>query len=315
MKSGIYKIKNLTNGKEYIGGSLYIRKRLNSHFSKLGRNKHGNKQLQLDYNSGHSFVYGVVEFCHRDILCTLENNYIEVDNKNTYNKCFSRPSDFETPFDPCEEFYIGNYLGERLLRFNSKAEARRILGYSTAKTLCRKNMINGRRLRNNEFLFTSLTAAPDDIYFVFDKSTGNFLQSFWNKESVCVFIKRDTFNLDTRMGGCDYIVSTDVNYSTPTETRGKGNSLRVALYDLNLEVVKIFSSLQECALFIGGRNTQTTYRFHGYVRKWHKGKHTKRVTRFYKGYYIAPPDLDIKQWVKELEFNNHVKRRAAMQKL
>ena len=47
---GVYQIKNLINGKLYIGSSIDVDKRLKSHFSALDKGCHNNAYLQNAWN-------------------------------------------------------------------------------------------------------------------------------------------------------------------------------------------------------------------------------------------------------------------------
>ena len=50
-ESGIYRIRNLTNNKFYIGSAINLNKRKNQHFHYLRNNKHHNKPLQNSFLS------------------------------------------------------------------------------------------------------------------------------------------------------------------------------------------------------------------------------------------------------------------------
>lgn len=69
MKSGIYLITNVVNGKMYVGSSKSITKRKYSHFYQLEQKKHGNPHLQSSHD-----IYGKSAF-HFEILeyCNIEN--------------------------------------------------------------------------------------------------------------------------------------------------------------------------------------------------------------------------------------------------
>lgn len=76
--SGIYKILCLINNKSYIGQSINIQKRFNSHKYDLNRGKHRIKQLQDDWNKygPENFVFEILEECTRKDLGKLEQRYI-----------------------------------------------------------------------------------------------------------------------------------------------------------------------------------------------------------------------------------------------
>lgn len=89
MKSGIYIIKNLDNGKIYVGQSLDVKRRMRDHKYKLDKGTHGNRFLQRAYNSGQRFSFEVYLYCSEDELDDNEINAIKKfnssNNKYGYN--------------------------------------------------------------------------------------------------------------------------------------------------------------------------------------------------------------------------------------
>lgn len=81
MKTGIYKIKNITNNKIYIGSAINIEIRWKEHINDLKGNKHHSIKLQRAYNKygKDNFVFEIVELCAVDMLLIKEQEYI-----NTY---------------------------------------------------------------------------------------------------------------------------------------------------------------------------------------------------------------------------------------
>lgn len=67
--SGIYQIKNLINGKIYIGSSRYIKSRLSSHKRDLIRNEHDNTYLQYSWNK---YGENAFEFSRLEIVADLD---------------------------------------------------------------------------------------------------------------------------------------------------------------------------------------------------------------------------------------------------
>lgn len=80
--SGIYVIKNKITGDTYIGSSINIKKRINSHKAKLRSNKHHNIILQNSYNKYglSSFDFQVICYCNRELNLILEQEYINATN-------------------------------------------------------------------------------------------------------------------------------------------------------------------------------------------------------------------------------------------
>jgi len=91
-KNGIYRIKNIVNGRIYYGSCTSFKRRYLSHSNLLETNKHGNKFLQNDYNKcgADAFVFEVVEVVEgsKEERLVKEQFYIDqwYDNqKNCYN--------------------------------------------------------------------------------------------------------------------------------------------------------------------------------------------------------------------------------------
>jgi group I intron endonuclease len=76
--SGIYQIKNLINGKIYIGSSNHLYRRYSDHIRFLNRNSHFNPKLQASWNKygGDNFEFSVLEYCLPIRLVELEQLYI-----------------------------------------------------------------------------------------------------------------------------------------------------------------------------------------------------------------------------------------------
>lgn len=87
--SGIYQIKNLLNGKIYIGSSINCSSRYRKHFNDLLKNKHVNKILQNSWNKHKPFNFEfsiIEEISDKDKLINREQYYIDVLKPN-YNIC------------------------------------------------------------------------------------------------------------------------------------------------------------------------------------------------------------------------------------
>lgn len=62
-KSGVYQIRNLTNGRVYVGSAKRFKQRYSEHVKSLGKGTHHNKFLQHDFNKCGSdeFIFEVLE--------------------------------------------------------------------------------------------------------------------------------------------------------------------------------------------------------------------------------------------------------------
>jgi group I intron endonuclease len=76
--SGVYMIKNIINGKVYIGSAIHLCDRLSKHFHDLTNNKHHSMHLQNAWNQNKCyFVCGVIEFVeNKENLIEIEQKYI-----------------------------------------------------------------------------------------------------------------------------------------------------------------------------------------------------------------------------------------------
>jgi group I intron endonuclease len=88
MKTGIYKIENIVNGKFYIGSAVHFSNRKSDHFRRLKLNIHKNTHLQNSYNKygKKNFVMTLIEKCEKEELPLREQYYIDSLNPD-YNIC------------------------------------------------------------------------------------------------------------------------------------------------------------------------------------------------------------------------------------
>ena len=86
--SGVYQVKNLTNGKELLGSSINLEGLLNRNRFTLRTNSHPNKELQKDWNelTPDQFLFEILEvvqvqddpnFNLKDELTLLEQIWLE----------------------------------------------------------------------------------------------------------------------------------------------------------------------------------------------------------------------------------------------
>ena len=89
IKSGIYQIRNLVNGKIYIGSAVLLIRREKDHFRQLKKDQHPNRKLQRAWNKHgeQNFLFEIVEEVQeRENLIEREQRYIDILNPE-YNIC------------------------------------------------------------------------------------------------------------------------------------------------------------------------------------------------------------------------------------
>lgn len=77
--SGVYLIRNVVNGRVYVGSSCLVHKRLDAHKSLLNRQKHHNRHLQAAWNKygASSFSFQLLEETAVALLIQREQYYID----------------------------------------------------------------------------------------------------------------------------------------------------------------------------------------------------------------------------------------------
>ena len=90
LKSGIYKITCLKNGRVYIGQAKNIQSRWTEHKTRLDGNYHINKHLQSAWNKygKENFKFEIIELCNYEELNEKEISYIAIakNNGKIFNK-------------------------------------------------------------------------------------------------------------------------------------------------------------------------------------------------------------------------------------
>ncbi|MFA5135477.1 MAG: GIY-YIG nuclease family protein [Patescibacteria group bacterium] len=82
--SGVYKIQNTVNGKQYIGSSVNIRERWQDHERNLRAGTHANARLQHAWNKygADAFIFSIIELVSptKDALIAREQAWIDLHN-------------------------------------------------------------------------------------------------------------------------------------------------------------------------------------------------------------------------------------------
>ena len=93
MKSGIYKILNIFNGKFYIGSAINLKNRWKTHRNLLLRNAHPNTYMQFAWNNygEEYFKFIIIENCEKNLLLIREQYWLDMTGANDralgYNLC------------------------------------------------------------------------------------------------------------------------------------------------------------------------------------------------------------------------------------
>lgn len=135
MKSAIYGILNLMNGKLYIGSAVDVRSRLNTHKSRLNLNKHPSKHLQGAWKEYGDFAFDflILEYCEKHELLEREEFWFELTNccdpNFGYNKRKIPNSNLGIKLGPASEarkkrmseFHKGRVISQEQREASSKA--------------------------------------------------------------------------------------------------------------------------------------------------------------------------------------------------
>lgn len=90
-KAGIYRIRNILNGRVYVGSTINLKTRLRNHLAMLKAGRHSNSFLSRDFKKcgENSFIFEILEFIDDSgVLLMVEQKYLDelYDNcNNCYN--------------------------------------------------------------------------------------------------------------------------------------------------------------------------------------------------------------------------------------
>ena len=113
LKSGIYKLQSKINKATYVGGTLDLKRRKNTHFNVLGRQK-SPRLLQDHYNKygKNDLEFFIIETCSKKDLLHKEQYWIDTLNPelNSTNTAY-RPTHTEKTKQKISKAHIGKKQG------------------------------------------------------------------------------------------------------------------------------------------------------------------------------------------------------------
>ena len=111
--SGIYVIKNISNGMAYVGQTNNFNRRVTEHRSDLKGNRHGNQPLQQDWNvfGESNFIFFVIEELNGRDINEMERMYI-----NMYKSIY--PNGYNLRNGGRKLFEVSEFSKKKLSDFN-----------------------------------------------------------------------------------------------------------------------------------------------------------------------------------------------------
>jgi len=91
VKCGVYLIRNTTDGKVYVGSSMNVAKRWQSHVNLLKANKHSNLHLQRAWlrDGQDAFEFSIIEICPEGALIVREVVWVEYHGSLNHDKGYN----------------------------------------------------------------------------------------------------------------------------------------------------------------------------------------------------------------------------------
>lgn len=270
-RAGIYYIKNLINGKLYIGSSKNLYERFLSHIKTLLKNKHCNIYLQNSFNKNkENFVFGVFEdynFEGQDVLIKREQYYL--DKFNSYSRNFGYnilDKAGITPMSNCVKVLVFKTNGKFLKNFDSCSEAERVLNVPAGSF---KNVLNK-------------TQKSSKGYTVFKEFDLESINSFKENPLFHFYRKCELSKL------VDKVTPLKDKNSISFYKKSKYNFL-IKVYDFkNRNLIKSFSNFTEASRFSKVSNSILKKNIDSFVSN---GVYLITINKFLKEFY---PENDYK---------------------
>lgn len=235
-KIGVYSITNLVNNKRYIGSTKRaFHTRKTRHLRLLKNNVHYNIHLQSSYNKYgvENFIFEILEICNLADVEIREAYYIKHFNSNLRTSGYNKNN-------------VTHY------KFKYKVDPK----YTLKKSLYKKEKSTLNGLFNDERGLQK----PINLY----DFNGNFIKKFnslpeLNKElgwaiggiSTTLSSRKLFYKNHIILFENDILSKEDVLY-----VNKKYTVKCVYLYDLNLKFLQYFSSVNECAEFLGCKKAE-----------------------------------------------------------
>lgn len=213
MNSGIYEIRNLVNGKVYVGQTNNFSHRKRQHFKELDRGLHYNQYLQRSYlkYGKDCFKFEVLERCGCDLLNERERCWIEKLESEYANKGYNAPYHYIH----LERYKDGAVVNSSKRNFNNsilsddvRAKARiGIISYwenITAEDRLKYSDIKSTMSRN------LVAKIKEKLAFEFKKSISEVAEEFMiNKDKITHISRHQSFTL----------IRPELNHLIDTRTR------------------------------------------------------------------------------------------------
>jgi len=90
-KNGIYFIRNIINGRLYVGSTVRFKKRSHDHIASLKTNRHSNKYLQNDFNKcgEEAFIFEVIEVVEEKSQLLIREQYYIDQFYDSQDQCYN----------------------------------------------------------------------------------------------------------------------------------------------------------------------------------------------------------------------------------
>lgn len=239
MKSGIYTITNLINGKIYVGYSNFLYSRKTNHLSLLSNDKHSNIHLQRAVNLEgiENFRFEVLEYYSENLLVAMEHYWCTI--LNVHNRNFGYNI---LPTNPYEEH-------KKL----SKETKDRISNGNKGKVV-------------SEFSRNKISKVNMKPLIVLDLKS-NYINSFDSIQKCAISLKLNPSTLSEKLKHNthyknyiiifekDYIIGKDYSYIIKSNKKRKNKNYaknkKISLINMDNNEVLNFISYVDASYFLG----------------------------------------------------------------